>query len=151
MSAFNAWVLLKSLETLTMRVEKMNASAQIIAERLESHPAVKTVCYPFLSSHKGYALAKKQMRGGGTTLAIEFNLPQEQVFAVMNSLRVIDISNNLGDSKSLMTHPSSTTHRRLDAETQARMGITASTVRLSVGLENVDDLIRDLESALNSL
>jgi O-succinylhomoserine sulfhydrylase len=151
MSAFNAWVLLKSLETLTMRVEKMNASAQTIAERLESHPAIKNICYPFLKSHPQHELAKKQMRGGGTTLAIEFNLPQEQVFAVMNTLSVIDISNNLGDSKSLMTHPSSTTHRRLDAETQAKMGITTSTVRLSVGLENVDDLLKDLESALNSL
>ena len=151
MSAFNAWVLLKSLETLTMRVEKMSASAQVIAERLESHPAIKSICYPFLKSHPQHELAKKQMRGGGTTLAIEFALPQKQVFAVMDALRVIDISNNLGDSKSLMTHPSSTTHRRLDAETQAKMGITASTVRLSVGLENVDDLLRDLESALNSL
>jgi O-succinylhomoserine sulfhydrylase len=151
MSAFNAWVLLKSLETLTMRVEKMNASAQAIAERLESHPAVKRVCYPFLASHPQAALAKKQMRGGGTTLAIEFDLPQEQVFAVMDALTVIDISNNLGDSKSLMTHPSSTTHRRLDAETQAKMGITASTVRLSVGLEHAEDLLKDLENALNSL
>jgi O-succinylhomoserine sulfhydrylase len=91
------------------------------------------------------------MRGGGTTLAMEFALPQEQVFAVMDALRVIDISNNLGDSKSLMTHPASTTHRRLGPEMQAKIGITASTVRLSVGLENVDDLMKDLESALNSL
>jgi O-succinylhomoserine sulfhydrylase len=151
MSAFNAWVLLKSLETLTMRVEKMNASAQVIAERLESHPAIKSICYPFLKSHPQHELAKKQMRGGGTTLAIEFALPQEQVFAVMDALRVIDISNNLGDSKSLMTHPASTTHRRLGPEMQAKIGITASTVRLSVGLENVDDLMKDLESALNSL
>jgi O-succinylhomoserine sulfhydrylase len=151
MSAFNAWVLLKSLETLTMRVEKMNASAQTIAERLESHPAIKSICYPFLKSHPQHELAKKQMRGGGTTLAIEFALPQEQVFAVMDALRVIDISNNLGDSKSLMTHPASTTHRRLGPEMQAKIGITASTVRLSVGLENVDDLMKDLESALNSL
>ena len=151
MSAFNAWVLLKSLETLTMRVEKMNASAQTIAERLESHPAIKSICYPFLKSHTQHELAKKQMRGGGTTLAIEFALPQEQVFAVMDALRVIDISNNLGDSKSLMTHPASTTHRRLGPENLAKMGITASTVRHSVGLENVDDLLKDLESALNSL
>lgn len=151
MSAFNAWVLLKSLETLTMRVEKMNASAQTIAERLKSHPAIKSICYPFLKSHPQHELAKKQMRGGGTTLAIEFALPQEQVFAVMDALRVIDISNNLGDSKSLMTHPASTTHRRLGPEMQAKIGITASTVRLSVGLENVDDLLKDLESALNSL
>ena len=112
---------------------------------------MKRVCYPFLASHPQVALAKKQMRGGGTTLAIEFDLPQEKVFKVMNALTVIDISNNLGDSKSLMTHPSSTTHRRLDAETQAKMGITTSTVRLSVGLEHVDDLLKDLENALNSL
>jgi O-succinylhomoserine sulfhydrylase len=150
MSAFNAWVLLKSLETLTMRVEKMNASAQAIAERLESHPAVKRVCYPFLASHPQAALAKKQMRGGGTTLAIEFDLPQEQVFAVMDALTVIDISNNLGDSKSLITHPASTTHRRLGPEIQEAMGITENLMRLSVGLEHADDLIHDLKQALAS-
>jgi O-succinylhomoserine sulfhydrylase len=129
----------------------MNASAHAIAEHFEGHTLIKAVCYPFLASHKNYELAKKQMRGGGTTLAIEFDLPQDKVFAFMDALTVIDISNNLGDSKSLMTHPASTTHRRLDTATQERMGITTSTVRLSVGLENVNDLIRDLESALNTL
>ncbi len=148
MSAFNAWVMLKSLETVTMRVERMCASALAIAQKLESLPGVKAVHYPFLPSHKQHDLAKSQMSGGGTTIAIEFDAPQEKVFAVMNALQVIDISNNLGDSKSLITHPSSTTHRRLPLEVQAEMGITPSTVRLSVGLESVNDLIHDLTNAL---
>jgi O-succinylhomoserine sulfhydrylase len=148
MSAFNAWVMLKSLETLTMRVERMCASTLEIAKALESMPGIKSVHYPFLPSHKQHDLAKSQMSGGGTTLAIEFDAPQEKVFAVMNALQVIDISNNLGDSKSLITHPSSTTHRRLPLEVQAEMGITPSTVRLSVGLESVSDLIHDLTNAL---
>jgi O-succinylhomoserine sulfhydrylase len=91
------------------------------------------------------------MSGGGTTVAIEFDASQERVFAIMNALQVIDISNNLGDSKSLITHPASTTHRRLAPEIQAEMGITPSTVRISVGLESVADLIRDLENACDSL
>ncbi len=148
MSPFNAWIMLKSLETLQMRVERMWTSAYSIAKALEKHPAVKSVNYPWLKSHKNNALARKQMTGGGTTLAIEFNAPKAKVFKFMNSLLVIDISNNLGDAKSLITHPSSTTHRRLPAEVQASMGITPSTVRLSVGLEHPDDLIRDIEQAL---
>lgn len=126
----------------------MCASALEIAQKLESLPGVKAVHYPFLPSNKHHDLAKSQMSGGGTTLAIEFDAPQEKVFAVMNALQVIDISNNLGDSKSLITHPSSTTHRRLPLEVQAEMGITPSTVRLSVGLESVNDLIHDLTNAL---
>jgi O-succinylhomoserine sulfhydrylase len=149
MSAFNAWVMLKSLETLSMRVERMCASALEIAQTLETLPGVKAVHYPFLPSHEQHELAKRQMSGGGTTLAIEFDAPQERVFAIMNALAVIDISNNLGDSKSLITHPSSTTHRRLPLEVQAEMGITPSTVRLSVGLESVKDLIQDIKNALS--
>jgi O-succinylhomoserine sulfhydrylase len=151
MSSFNAWVMLKSLETLTMRVERMCASALQIAEHFEGRKGVRAVHYPFLKSHAQHELAQSQMLGGGTTLAIEFDAPQEKVFALMNALKVIDISNNLGDSKSLITHPSSTTHRRLAPEVQAEMGITPSTVRLSVGLEAVGDLIRDLENACDSL
>jgi O-succinylhomoserine sulfhydrylase len=151
MSSFNAWVMLKSLETLTMRVERMCASTLEIAQTLETLPGVKAVRYPFLPSHKQHQLAKSQMSGGGTTLAIEFDATEEKVFAVMNALQVIDISNNLGDSKSLITHPSSTTHRRLPLEVQAEMGITPSTVRLSVGLESVNDLIHDLKNALSVL
>ncbi|MFM1952776.1 MAG: hypothetical protein RJA33_1570 [Actinomycetota bacterium] len=150
LSAFNAWVLLKSLETLDMRVERMNTSAQKVAEFLEAHPSIKSVRYPGLASHPDAAVIKKQMTGGGTTIGIEFKGSQKDAFKFMDSLRIIDISNNLGDSKSLITHPASTTHRRLSTEVQAEMGITPSVLRLSVGLEHVDDLIKDLDQALKS-
>jgi O-succinylhomoserine sulfhydrylase len=150
LSAFNAWVLLKSLETMEMRVTQMNASTQKIAEYLESLAEIKSVRYPGLASHPDAAVIKKQMTGGGTTIGIEFKGSQKDAFKFMDSLRIIDISNNLGDSKSLITHPSSTTHRRLSQEVQAGMGITPSVVRLSVGLEHVDDLIKDIDQALKS-
>jgi O-succinylhomoserine sulfhydrylase len=149
MSAFNAWVLLKSLETLTMRVERMTSNALAIAEALEAHPKVDSVKYPFLKSHKSYDVAKKQMSGGGSMVAITFNATAEQTFKFMNALQVIDISNNLGDSKSLATHPATTTHKRLGPEVRAKAGITDGTVRLSVGLENVEDLLKDLRQALD--
>lgn len=149
LSPFNAWVLVKSLETMEMRVERMVSNAQAVAEFLEKQPAIKSVRYPGLKSHPDHALAMKQMNnGGGTTIGIEFNAGQSEVFDFMNKLRVIDISNNLGDSKSLITHPASTTHRRLAPEVQAQMGITPSVIRLSVGLEHVTDLIKDIEQAL---
>lgn len=148
MSAFNAWVMLKSLETVTMRVARMADNALTLAEFLNKHPKIESVSYPFLKSDKNYKLAKKQMTGGGTTIGFKIKGDKTKTFKVLNSLRVIDISNNLGDSKSLITHPSSTTHRRLGAEVQAAMGITPNLVRLSVGLENVDDLIADLKQAL---
>jgi O-succinylhomoserine sulfhydrylase len=150
LSPFNAWVLLKSLETLEMRVERMNSNAQKIAEFLESRPEIKSVRYPGLASHPDAAVIKKQMSGGGTTIGIEFNGSQKDAFALMDALRIIDISNNLGDSKSLITHPSSTTHRRLTPEVQASMGITPSVLRLSIGLEHVDDLLKDISQALKS-
>lgn len=148
MSAFNAWVMLKSLETVTMRVEHMASNALKVAEFLNSHKKIEMVSYPFLKSDKNYKLAKKQMRGGGTTIGFKIKGDKSKTFAFMNALRVIDISNNLGDSKSLITHPASTTHRRLAANVQAQMGITANLVRLSIGLENADDLIADLKQAL---
>ena len=150
LSPFNAWVLLKSLETLEMRVERMNSNAQKIAEFLESRSEIKSVRYPGLASHPDAAVIKKQMSGGGTTIGIEFNGSQKDTFAFMDALRIIDISNNLGDSKSLITHPSSTTHRRLSPEVQASMGITPSVLRLSIGLEHVDDLLKDISQALKS-
>jgi O-succinylhomoserine sulfhydrylase len=150
LSAFNAWVLVKSLETMDLRVQRMNSNAQAVAEFLEKHPAIKNVKYPGLKSHPDAAVIAKQMRGGGTTIGIEFKGSQSDVFKFMDALRIIDISNNLGDSKSLITHPSSTTHRRLAPEIQAEMGITPSVLRLSVGLEHVDDLIKDLDQALKS-
>lgn len=151
MGAFEAWVLTKSLETMSMRVERMSSSALEVAKFLEKNAKVKSVLYPWLKSHPQHALAKKQMRGGGSTIAITFKGDKSKVFKFMNALQVIDISNNLGDSKSLMTHPSSTTHRRLGSDVQAQMGITESTVRLSVGLEHPSDLIRDIEQALKQL
>lgn len=150
LSPFNAWVLVKSLETISMRVEKMNNSAQTIAQYLESSPQIKSVRYPGLESHPDYKTAQRQMSGGGTTICIEFAGGKERVFKFMNALRVIDISNNLGDSKSLITHPASTTHRRLTPEVQAEMGITESVVRLSVGLEHPTDLLKDIEQALTN-
>jgi O-succinylhomoserine sulfhydrylase len=150
LSAFNAWVLVKSLETMDLRVTRMAESAQTIAEFLESHKAIKSVRYPGLDSHPDREVIRKQMKAGGTTLGIEFAGTQKDAFKFMDSLRIIDISNNLGDSKSLITHPASTTHRRLSPEVQAEMGITPSVLRLSVGLEHVDDLIKDLDQALKS-
>ena len=150
LSPFNAWVLVKSLETMDMRVRRMSENAQAIAEYLETRPEIKTVRYPGLPSHPDYALAQRQMSGGGSTIGIEFAGAAKDAFKVMNALRIIDISNNLGDSKSLITHPASTTHRRLSPEVQLEMGITPSVVRLSVGLEYVDDLIKDLDQAFKS-
>lgn len=147
LSPFNAWVLVKSLETMSMRVERMNNSAQTIAQFLEARPEIKSVRYPGLKSHPEYATAQKQMSGGGSTIGIEFNGAKADLFKFMNALRVIDISNNLGDSKSLITHPASTTHRRLAPEVQAEMDITESVMRLSVGLEHPSDLLKDLEQA----
>ena len=147
LSPFNAWVLVKSLETLSMRVHRMNDNAQAVAEFLQTLPQVSSVNYPGLPSHPQHALARKQMSGGGTTLSFEVVGGQEALYKVMNSLRVIDISNNLGDSKSLITHPYSSTHRRLDEATKAAMGITPALARLSVGLEHSSDLIHDLQAA----
>ena len=150
LSAFNAWVLLKSLETMELRVSRMSESAQAIAEFLEGHPKIKSVRYPGLPSHPDFELAKKQMSAGGTTIGIEFAGSQREAFTFMDALCVIDISNNLGDSKSLITHPASTTQRRLSPEDQLKMGITPSVLRLSVGLEHVGDLIKDLDQALSN-
>ena len=148
LSAFNAWVLVKSLETLSMRVSKMNETAQLIAEFLTTQSKVTSVNYPGLKSHSGYEIAQKQMLGAGTTLSFEIAGGSKELFKVMDALKVIDISNNLGDSKSLITHPASTTHRRLDVATRESMGITDSLGRLSVGLEHSSDLIKDLQQAL---
>lgn len=149
MSAFNAWVLVKSLETLHMRVNQMVDSAQAVAEFLDQHSKIEVVRHPGLKNHPGHELAMKQMSGkGGSMIGFEVKGGKEAAFALMNKLQVIDISNNLGDSKSLITHPASSTHRRLSPEVQAEMGINAGTLRLSVGLEAASDLIKDLKQAL---
>ncbi|MGI9164743.1 MAG: O-succinylhomoserine sulfhydrylase [Mycobacterium sp.] len=152
LSPFNAWVLLKGLETMSVRVNYSNASAQRIAEFLEAHRAVRWVRYPFLPSHPQYELAKRQMSGGGTVITFELDAPEgrgkERAFEVLDRLSVIDISNNLGDSKSLITHPATTTHRAMGPEGRAAIGLGDGVVRISVGLEGTEDLIADLARAL---
>ncbi len=148
MSPFNAWVLLKGLETLSLRVERMATSALELACALEAHPKVSRVLYPWLESHPQHDLAVKQMRGGGTVVTFELAGGKDEAFRVMNTLEIVDISNNLGDSKSLITHPATTTHRRLGPEGRLAVGITDGLLRVSVGLEDVRDLIEDLERAL---
>jgi len=148
LSPFNAWVLLKSLETMSMRVERMNENALKVAQFLANHPRVESVSYPFLETDKNYATSKKQMTGGGSTVSFKLKGTKDDIFAVMNALTVFDISNNLGDSKSLITHPASTTHKRLTDEVRAKMGVTPNLVRMSIGLENSADLIKDLAAAL---
>ena len=148
MSPFNAWVLVKGLETLSLRVERMAASALEVAHVLEAHPSVKRVVHPFLESHPQHELAKRQMSGGGTVVTFELDGGKAEAFAMMNALTIIEISNNLGDSKSLVTHPATTTHRRLTPEARAAVGITDGVLRVSVGLEDVRDLVADLTRAL---
>jgi O-succinylhomoserine sulfhydrylase len=149
LSPFNAWVLTKGLETLRMRVLHSTAGAERIAAWLEEHPRVPRVLYPWLESHPQHDLAKRQMSGGGTVVTFEVEGGKEQAFSVLDRLKVVDISNNLGDSKSLITHPATTTHHRMGPEGRARVGITDGLVRISVGLEDVDDLIEDLDQALS--
>lgn len=148
LGAFEAWVLTKSLETMSLRVNRMNDTALEVAEFLEAQSAVAAVRYPFLKSHPQIELARRQMSGGGSTVAFQLSGDKAATYAFMDALQVIDISNNLGDAKSLITHPASTTHRRLTPEVRAEVGITESTVRLSIGLEHPSDLISDLEQAL---
>lgn len=152
LSPFNAWTLVKGLETLDLRVRHANESASKIAQFLEQHPAVRWVRYPFLPSHPQYELAKRQMRGGGTVVTFELDadgdVGKQRAFEVLDGTSLIDISNNLGDSKSLITHPATTTHRAMGPEGRAAIGLSDGVVRLSVGLESTEDLIADLERAL---
>jgi O-succinylhomoserine sulfhydrylase len=151
LSAFNAWVLLKGLETYALRVRQMTDSAQKIAEALASHPKLNRVIYPHEKSHPQYDLAKRQMQRGSTLLALDVKNGQEGAFKLSDSLAVVLISNNLGDAKSLITHPRTTTHARLTEEARLETGVTPGLLRLSVGLEDPDDLIADLIYALDQV
>jgi O-succinylhomoserine sulfhydrylase len=148
LSPFNAWVLTKSLETLPLRVNAEVASALALAEALEELDGVERVWYPYLASHPQHDLARSQMASGGTVVTFSVRGGKDAAFRLLNALEVIDISNNLGDSKSLVTHPASTTHRRLGPDVRADMGITDGVVRVSVGLESIDDLISDVTQAV---
>ena len=151
MSPFNAWVHLKGMETLKLRVEQHAKSAQLIAEFLENELNVTRVLFPGLDSHPQRALAKKQMTGPGTVVSFDIAGGISEAFKFLNKLDMIDISNNLGDSKSLITHPATTTHQRLSPESRLNVGITDSMVRLSVGLEDSADIMGDLELALKKI
>jgi len=158
LSPFNAWVLLKGLETLSLRVRAQTAAALQIATWLEAQPGVARVRYPFLTSHPQHALARAQMSGGGTVVTFDLAVPdgtapevaKKATFAFLDALEIIDISNNLGDAKSLVTHPATTTHRKLGPAGRAAVGIAETTVRLSVGLEDPRDLTDDLARALST-
>ena len=148
LSPFNAWLLLKGLETMELRVRAQCANADRVARFLEGHPRIRRVIYPGLESHPQYALARAQMTGAGTLVAFEVEGGKPEAFRLMNALELILISNNLGDAKSLITHPGTSTHQRLTDEERAAVGIFAGTLRLSVGLEDAEDLVEDLDRAL---
>jgi O-succinylhomoserine sulfhydrylase len=148
MSPFNAWLLLKGLETLELRVERQCRTAEAIARFLESHPKVTRVIYPGLQSHPQYELARRQMSAGGTVVAFDIAGDKEACFRFLDALQLVDISNNLGDSKSLITHPATTTHSRLKPEEREALGIGDALVRLSAGLEGEADLVADIGRAL---
>lgn len=148
LSPFNAWVLLKGLETLSLRVDRHCTSAAGVAQHLESSSQISRILYPELVSHPQHKLAMQQMKRGGTVVAFELKNGKAAAFKFLNALKIIDISNNLGDAKSLICHPATTTHQRLSDEDKEKVGITPGFLRLSVGLESLDDIIRDLDQAL---
>ncbi|WP_375180823.1 O-succinylhomoserine sulfhydrylase [Chryseobacterium sp.] len=149
MSPFNAWVLSKSLETLAIRVEKHCENALKVAEFLENHPNVELVKYPFLKSHPSYEIAKKQMKLGGNIVAFEIKGGIEGGRNFLDKIKMCSLSANLGDTRTIVTHPASTTHSKLSDEERNEVGITAGLVRCSVGLENVEDIVADLKQALD--
>ncbi|MFM2281276.1 MAG: hypothetical protein RLZZ444_3507 [Pseudomonadota bacterium] len=151
MSPFNAWVLLKGLETMALRIKQQTENAAKIADFLASHKAVAKVVYPGRKDHPQADIIAKQMTGGSTLVAFELKGGKSAAFAVQNALDVVTISNNLGDAKSLITHPATTTHKNLSDEARAELGITPGILRLSAGIEDGDDLIEDFDRALSGL
>jgi O-succinylhomoserine sulfhydrylase len=148
MSPFNAWVLLKGLETLAVRVRAQTETAAAIADALARQPKISRLIYPGRADHPQAALARKQMRAGSTLVGFEVKGGKAAAFRTLNALRLARISNNLGDAKSLVTHPATTTHQRLSPEARAELGISDGFIRFSAGLEHADDLIEDLHAAL---
>jgi O-succinylhomoserine sulfhydrylase len=151
MSPFNAWVLLKGIETLALRIDAGCRAAASIADFLAAQPGVSRVWYPTRADHPQRALAMRQMKAGGTVVTFEVAGGKDAAFRVMNAFRLIAVSNNLGDSKSLATHPATTTHMRIGAEERAKLGITDGVIRVSIGLEDPDDVQDDLAQALATL
>jgi O-succinylhomoserine sulfhydrylase len=151
MSPFNAWVLLKGLETLAVRVRAQTETAAKIADALASHPKISRLIYPGRADHPQAALVKKQMRAGSTLIGFEVKGGKQGAFRCLNGLKISRISNNLGDAKSLVTHPATTTHQRLAPEARAELGISEGFIRFSAGLEHADDLIEDFAAALEQV
>jgi O-succinylhomoserine sulfhydrylase len=151
MSPFNAWVMLKGLETMDLRCRAQASTALAAATALQGNAALERVIYPFLEDHPQHGLAKAQMEEGGTVLTLVIKGGQAGAFRFLNALKLVLISNNLGDAKSLVTHPATTTHQRLDAKTRESLGISDGLVRLSIGLEHCDDIINDLLTALKAV
>jgi O-succinylhomoserine sulfhydrylase len=150
-SPFNAWVVLKGLETMHLRVRAQCESAAALADAFARHPKVTRLLYPGRADHPHFAVHAKQMKAGGTLIALEIEGGRDGAFAFLNGLSLFDISNNLGDAKSLATHPATTTHRRLTPEARVHIGVSEGLVRLSVGLEDAQDLIDDVSAALAAL
>ena len=150
LSPFNAWVVLKGLETLPLRMERHSSNALAVAQLMEKHSAIEKVYYPGLDSFPQAALAKKQMTGGGGLIAFTLKGGKAAAFKFLNALSIVAISNNLGDAKSLATHPATTTHSNMTAEARAAIGITDGTLRLSVGIESAADLLNDIQTALDA-
>ncbi|MGO1596183.1 MAG: trans-sulfuration enzyme family protein [Sphingobacterium sp.] len=150
MSAFNAWILSKSLDTLALRMDRHCANALAVAQELEQHPEVFDVKYPFLPSHPQYGLAKAQMKAGGGVVTFKVKGEQERAFRFIDALEMILYTSNLGDSRSIATHPASTTHSKLKEDERLALGIAPGTIRLSIGLEDQEDIIQDILQALQS-
>ena len=150
LSPFNAWVLSKSLETLAIRMERHSENALFLAEKLEKHPALEWVRYPFLPSHPHYAIAKKQMKLGGGILTFSLKQGYDAAKKMMDALAMIKISPNLGDSRTIATHPASSTHCKLSEQERLAVGILPGLIRVSVGLENKEDILQDLLQALEA-
>ncbi|MGH7025559.1 MAG: trans-sulfuration enzyme family protein [Caulobacteraceae bacterium] len=150
LSPFNAWLLLKGLETLDLRVRRQSETAATLADMLAAHPKVRACRYPTRADHPQHDIAARQMSGGGSLLAFDLG-SREAAFAFLNALELIDISNNLGDAKSMATHPTTTTHRSMSEEQRLEIGLTPGWVRFSAGLESVRDLARDIDRALKAV
>ena len=149
LSPFNSWVLLKGLESLDLRVRRQAETATALADQIADHPKTRRAFYPFRADHPQYALARRQMSGGGTVVAFDLG-GRAEAFNFLNALKIVDISNNLGDAKSMATHPATTTHRSMSEEQRLEVGVTEGCVRLSVGLEGPRDLARDIGRALDA-
>lgn len=151
MSPFNAWVLTKSLETLDVRMQRHCENALALAKALEDHPAINWVKYPFLPSHPGYEIAKKQMKAGGGIVTFELKGGSEAGIRFMNTLSMFSLTSNLGDTRSIASHPASTTHSKLSEQEKEAVGITPGLIRISVGLEHFEDIKSDIQQALENL